>query len=77
MKKSIAVIGLGRFGLSLVESFSRLNVDIIAIDQNKESVKSKRFVHNVYVVDSTDEEALKVQVFQMLPCNCCLRSKRS
>lgn len=60
MKKSIAVIGLGRFGLSLVESFSRLNVDIIAIDQNKESVKkASEFVHNVYVVDSTDEEALK------------------
>lgn len=60
MKKSIAVIGLSRFGLNLVESFSKLNVDLIAIDQDKESVrKAGEIITNVLVCDSTDEEALK------------------
>lgn len=60
MKKSIAIIGLSRFGLNLVESFNKLDVDIIAIDNNKESVrKASEITRNVYVVDSTDEEALK------------------
>ncbi|MFA5693470.1 MAG: TrkA family potassium uptake protein [Acholeplasmataceae bacterium] len=60
MKKSIAVIGLSRFGLNLVESFSKLNVDLIAVDQDKESVrKAGEIITNVLVCDSTDEEALK------------------
>lgn len=60
MKKSIAIIGLSRFGLNLVESFSTLDVDLIAIDQNKESVKkASELITNVYIADSTDEEALK------------------
>lgn len=60
MKKSIAVIGLSRFGLNLVEDFSKLNVDIIAIDHNKENVvKASEFVHNVIVADSTNIDALK------------------
>lgn len=60
MKKSIAIIGLSRFGLNLVESFSKLNVDIIAVDQNKESVrKASEMTKNAFVIDSTSEEALK------------------
>ena len=31
MKKTIAIIGLSRFGLSLVESFSKLNVELVEI----------------------------------------------
>lgn len=60
MKKNIAIIGLSRFGLNLVESFSKLNVNILAIDCNKESVKkASEFVVNAYICDSTDEEAMK------------------
>ena len=60
MKKSVAIIGLGRFGLSLVESFSKLNVEIIAIDKNVEYVKkASEMTTNAFIVDSTDEEALK------------------
>ena len=60
MKKSIAIIGLGRFGLKLVESLNRLDVDLIAIDQNKEAVKrASEIITNAYVADPTDEEALK------------------
>ncbi|CCV64728.1 Trk system potassium uptake protein TrkA [Alteracholeplasma palmae J233] len=60
MKKSIAIIGLSRFGLNLVERLSKMNVDIIAIDKNKESVrKAGELTRNVYIVDSTNEDALK------------------
>lgn len=49
-----------RFGLKLVESLNRLNVDLIAIDQNKEAVKrASEIITNAYVADPTDEEALK------------------
>lgn len=60
MKKIIAVIGLSRFGLNLVQDFSKLNVDIIALDHNKENVlKASEFVQNVVVADSTNLEALR------------------
>lgn len=61
MKKSIAIIGLSRFGLNLVQSFSKLsNVDIIAIDKNKEAVEhASEIIPNAFIADSTDEVALK------------------
>lgn len=60
MKKIIGIIGLSRFGLNLVESFTKLNVEIIAIDSNKESVKkASEMISNAFVCDATDEEALK------------------
>ncbi|VEU80177.1 potassium channel family protein [Haploplasma axanthum] len=60
MKKSVAIIGLSRFGLNLVESFSKLNVNLIAIDKDRESVrKASELTHNVFTCDSTNEEALK------------------
>lgn len=60
MKKSIAVIGLSRFGLNLVEDFSKLNVDVVAIDYKQENViKAAEFIQNVVVADSTNIEALK------------------
>lgn len=60
MKKTIAVIGMGRFGLSLVESFSKNNVDIIALDHIKERVeKAAIYTEYLVVCDSTNEEALK------------------
>jgi trk system potassium uptake protein TrkA len=60
MKKIIGIIGLSRFGLNLVESFTKLNVEIIAIDNNKESVKkASEIITNAFVCDATDEDALK------------------
>lgn len=60
MRKNIAVIGLSRFGLKLVEEFNKLNVDLIALDRDKEAVKKAvDITPNAFVVNSTDEEALK------------------
>lgn len=60
MKKTIGIIGMGRFGLNLVESFSKNNVEILAIDSKKERAE-KAGVYTDYVVvcDSTNAEALE------------------
>lgn len=38
MKKLFAVLGLGRFGGTLVEELSKLNVEVLAVDENEEVV---------------------------------------
>ncbi len=60
MKKTIAVIGLGRFGLDLVYELSKLDVEVIAIDSNKEKVKmASEFIQHAIICDSTSSSALK------------------
>ena len=39
MKKSFLVIGLSRFGLSVVQSLTDLGAEVIAVDINEEAVK--------------------------------------
>lgn len=59
MKKTIAVIGLGRFGLDLVDSFIDKDVDVIALDRDKNNVeKIGNYIDNAVCCDSTDDEAL-------------------
>jgi trk system potassium uptake protein TrkA len=60
MKKSFAILGLGRFGLNLVEELSHHNVDIIAVDTSEENVnKASEFISNAAICDITNETALK------------------
>lgn len=60
MKKTIAIIGLSRFGLSLIESFSKLNVELVAIDTEEEQVKKAgEFIENAFVGDTTNLDALR------------------
>ena len=60
MKKTVAVIGVGRFGLSLIESFSKNNIDVLALDNDEERLKKAvSFTDTLIVCDSTDEKALK------------------
>lgn len=60
MKKTFAVIGLGQFGVSLVEELIKLGLDVIAIDINKDAVKKvSPILSTAFIADSTDEEALK------------------
>ena len=59
-KKSFAVIGLGQFGLSVVEELVDLGMDVMAIDIDEESVKRVAdILPTAFVADSTDIEALK------------------
>lgn len=54
MKKSFAVIGLGRFGLSIVKTLSELKCDVLAIDQDNERVsKASEYIQNCAVCDAT------------------------
>lgn len=60
MKKSFAVLGLGRFGLKLVEELSKAKVDVIAIDMIEENViKAGEFASSTFICDTTNEAALK------------------
>ena len=59
-KKSFAVIGLGQFGISIVEELVGNGLDVIAIDSDEEAVKKiSGILPTVAVANSTDDEALK------------------
>lgn len=59
-KKSFAVIGLGQFGISIVEELVGNGADVIAIDSDEEAVKKiSNILPTVAVANSTDDEALK------------------
>lgn len=60
MKKSFAVIGLGRFGLGIIEELSKLGADVIAIDTDEHAVeRASKYVSYAVVCDSTNELNLK------------------
>ena len=40
MKKSFAVIGLGRFGYSIVKELANNNADVLAIDKFEENMQN-------------------------------------
>ena len=39
MKKSVAVLGLGQFGMSLAEKMYKMGADVLAVDRNEEVVQ--------------------------------------
>lgn len=60
MKQSFAVIGLGRFGLSLCQSLTASGQDVLAVDNNEELVESyKEIVTQAVIADAQDEEAMR------------------
>jgi len=60
MKKEFVVIGLGRFGGSIVEELVRLGADVMAIDSDPERVEDyAKIATQAVIADATDEEALK------------------
>jgi trk system potassium uptake protein TrkA len=59
-KKSFAVIGVGRFGLALIEELVKLEADVLVIDKNFDKIeKIAKMVTNAVCLDSTDIEALR------------------
>ena len=59
VKKEFGVIGLGSFGSSVVETFSKYNVSLIVLDKDEEKIqKIANKVDFACVIDTTDEEAL-------------------
>lgn len=57
--KSILLIGLGRFGMNLVQKLDELNHEVMAIDQNEERLNNALpYVTNAQIGDTTDAEFL-------------------
>ncbi len=59
-KKTFAVIGLGRFGLSVVEELIRSNREVLVLDRNQDRIsKVAKIATHTVVLDTSDESALK------------------
>ncbi len=60
MKKSFAIIGLGRFGMGVVKTLSKSKCEIIAIDVDNNCVtEAARFVEHCVVTDATNVNNLR------------------
>ena len=58
--KTIAVIGLGKFGFYVAKSLSRLDVKVIAVDNDEKKVQEiSEFIDDAYIVDSMSKQALQ------------------
>lgn len=58
--KTIAVIGLGRFGFYVAKSLSRLDVKVIAVDIDEKKVQEiSEFIDDAYIIDSINKQALE------------------
>lgn len=59
-KKSFAVIGMGRFGQSVVEELIKKEVDVLVIDKDPEAIaKMSKIATHAVTLDTTDAVALK------------------
>lgn len=59
MKKSIAIFGIGRFGISLAKTLCHLGHQVLAVDVDEERIKiADGYVTHTIQADSTDERAL-------------------
>ncbi|WP_419771051.1 MAG: potassium channel family protein [Candidatus Marinarcus sp.] len=58
--KTIAVLGLGKFGFYIAKSLSRMNISVIAADNDEQKVQEiSEYVDNAFVLDSTNKHALE------------------
>ncbi len=59
-RKSFAVIGMGRFGQSVVEELIKQEVDVLVIDKDPERIaKMSKIATHAVTLDTTDVQALK------------------
>lgn len=59
VKKEFAVIGLGTFGMSVVDTFLKYNVSVMALDNDEDKIrKIANRVDYACTIDTTDEESL-------------------
>src|SRR5699024_1734941 len=60
MKKEFAVIGLGRFGSSIIKELRELNVNVLAIDKDEAIINDyKDMVTEAVIGNTMDENVLK------------------
>ena len=59
-KKTILLIGLGRFGLHIAKKLQELGHEVMAVDVNEERInRAVPFVTDAQIGNSTNEEFLK------------------
>ena len=59
-RKSFAVIGMGRFGQSVVEELIKKEADVLVIDRDPERIaKMSKIATHAVTLDTTDDQALK------------------
>lgn len=59
-KKTFAVIGLGRFGMAVVEELIKSDREVLVIDNNQDRItKVAKIATHAVVLDTSDESALK------------------
>lgn len=59
-KKQYAVIGMGRFGLSVATALSGMGFDVLAVDSDEQRTQEvSNVVTHAVTADSTEEEALR------------------
>ncbi len=60
MKKSFAIIGLGRFGLAMAKTLINLKSEVIAMDIDEDRVKkASKFIPHCVICDATKKENLE------------------
>lgn len=60
MKKQFAVIGLGRFGMSITEELSRMGYEVLAMDSDEDKVNvAVDLATHAVRADAMDEQVLK------------------
>ena len=59
MEKEYVVIGLGRFGGSIVRELNALDMDVMAIDRDEARVNEYSDIATHVVADTTDEAVMK------------------
>ncbi len=60
MKKSVLLIGLGRYGTHVARELSELNHDVLAVDRNEERINgAMQYVTSAQIGDSTNAEFLR------------------
>lgn len=58
--KTVAIIGLGKFGYYIAKSLSKLDVTVIAVDHNEQRIQEiSEYIDNAFVLDSTNKHALE------------------
>lgn len=55
-----AVIGLGKFGSNVAKGLLKQNVSVVIVDRDEKKLNDfKSLAHELYILDSTDSDALK------------------
>src|SRR5690625_8000787 len=71
MNKEFAVIGLGRFGGSIVRELRELETDVLAIDSDEERVNEFADIATETVIgNTTDETVLKITESEIFEHRC-------